>query len=161
MNKSKKDFKIIKNNINKRGYFGVAIYNPKKSVNVGTLWRTAGILEASFLATINKRYIHQCSDTLKTPRHTPLFHYEYFDEFKKYLPSECQLIGIEINEDAIDLKRFKHPERACYILGAEDHGLPEFILEQCNSLIQLKGKFCYNLSIAGSIVLYHRVFLNE
>jgi len=142
-----------------RGYFGVAIYHPKKSVNVGTLWRTAGILGASYLVTIGKRYVHQCSDTIKAPRHIPLFHFAEFDKFINHLPIECHLVGIEINNSAHDLKGYKHPERACYLLGAEDYGIPKHIIEQCYSVIQLQGEFCYNLSIAGSIVLYHRVYL--
>jgi len=111
------------------------------------------------LATIGKRYNHQCSDTLKTPRHIPLFNFIEFDDFKNHLPFECKLIGIEINPHAHDLEGFKHPERACYLLGAEDYGVPEKIINQCYSVIQLQGEHCLNVSIAGSIVLYHRVYL--
>ena len=55
-----------------RGYFGVAIYNPQVSTNVGTLWRSASITGAAFMATIFKQYKLQSSDTLKSWKHTPL-----------------------------------------------------------------------------------------
>ena len=142
-----------------RGCFGVAIYHPKKQVNVGTLWRTAGILGAGFLATIGKRYEYQRSDPLKVPKHIPLFHFPTFTDFKMYLPTDCELVGVEIERHSVDLKYFTHPERACYLLGAEDSGLPKNVIKECSEIIQLQGSFCFNVSIAGSIVLYHRVYL--
>ena len=56
-----------------RGYFGVAIYHGKSSVNYGSLFRTAQIQGAAFLASIGPRYRPQCSDVLKSWRHLPTF----------------------------------------------------------------------------------------
>ena len=140
-----------------RGYFGVAIYNGKVPANLGTLWRTANILGAQFIATIGKRYNHQPGDTMKTPRHVPLFHFETFEDFKKYMPRNCPLVAVEIDETAVDLKDFKHPERACYLLGAEDVGIPSEYLRQCDSIVKLRGSICFNMAIAGSIILYDRI----
>src|SRR5258706_12916607 len=70
-----------------RGYFGVALWHPKHSVNLGTLLRSAHIFGAAFVCTIGERYRNQASDTIKTPRHTPLFHFADEQDFWIHIPS--------------------------------------------------------------------------
>lgn len=139
-----------------RGYFGVAIYRPKNSTNIGTLFRTANILGAKFMATVGPRYQHQPGDTLHTPRHIPLFEYTTFDAFKSNLPKDSQLVAVELVPNACLLEAFKHPQRAIYLLGAEDDGLPKDIINQCDHVIALRGDRSMNVSVAGSIVLYDK-----
>lgn len=105
------------------GFFEIGIYHPKKSVNVGTLWRSAYQLGASGIFTIGQRYTHQCSDTTKAENNIPLRTYQSFEEFYEHLPFNTQLIGIEIGGKSLSC--FTHPKRAVYLLGAEDHGLPD------------------------------------
>lgn len=143
----------------KRGFFGVAFYNPKFDVNIGTLVRTANIMGGSFIAVIGNRYLRQPSDTMKSHRHVPIFEYKTFEDFKKNLPIGCDLVGVELNDTAVDLSRFKHPDKACYLLGSESIGLPEEILKQCKSIVKLQGDSSMNVAVAGSIVLYHRMAL--
>ncbi|QQR93403.1 hypothetical protein IPJ91_03040 [bacterium] len=45
---------------------------------------------------------------------------------------DCNLIGIEITHEAINLTEFIHPKRAIYIIDAEDDGLPVEVLKACN-----------------------------
>ncbi|MDX1471518.1 MAG: RNA methyltransferase [Flavobacteriaceae bacterium] len=139
-----------------RGFFGIAMYYPKYEDNWGSLIRTANILGANFVACIGPRFQPQCSDTMKSHRHLPVFEYSTFEEFYEHLPYDCKLIGIELAENAVELGKFKHPHRAIYLLGAEDFGLPEKVLTKCHDLVKLKGERSMNVSIAGSIVLYHR-----
>ena len=139
-----------------RGFWGIGIYHTKCPANIGTLWRTANILVASFIFTINKRYKHQCSDTMKTPRHIPLYYYDTCEDLVTHLPFGCKLVGIEIQENAVDLFKYQHPKKACYLLGAEDYGLPEKVVSLCHDIVKLKGDYCLNVSVAGSIVAYHR-----
>jgi tRNA G18 (ribose-2'-O)-methylase SpoU len=139
-----------------RGYCGVGVYHPKSAVNVGTLWRSAHVLGADFLFTVGRRYERQASDTTKAWRHLPLFHFESMDDLRAHLPYGCPLVGVELDPRARMLSGFKHPERACYVLGAEDHGLSLDALERCHCVVQLPGDYCLNVAVAGSIVLYHR-----
>lgn len=139
-----------------RGYYGVGVYQPKNQINIGTLWRSAQILNASFLFTIGRRYKPQSSDTMKTWRHLPIYNYQTFDSFKDNLPFDCMLVAVEINDCAIDLSRFKHPDRCVYLLGAEDTGIPQQVLDKCHRIVRLRGDFCLNVATAGSIVMYHR-----
>lgn len=87
----------------------------------------------------------------------PLFHYESFEDFQKQRPLSNILIGVEIG--GLLLKRFSHPKQAIYLLGAEDHGLPEKIKEKCNQLISLPSirTPSFNVAVAGSIVMYDRI----
>lgn len=144
-----------------QGYYGLAIYRPKKEVNFGSLLRTAQIFGASFIALIGSRYHRQASDTFGAVNHLPIFEYDSFDSFYINLPRSCQIVAVEQQADAKPLKGFKHPLSACYLLGAEDDGIPTNILERCHQVVMLEGEKSMNLAVAGSIVIYHRLHLSE
>jgi len=141
--------------INKRGYFGIGIENMKYSINWGTLWRSCMNLGADFMFTIGSRCERQSSDTVKAFRHIPLFEFDSIDDFKT--PYSCKLIGVEIDDTARDLTNYIHPQRACYLLGAEDHGLTKEALKRCHDLIKIESNFCMNVSVTGSIIMYDRM----
>jgi tRNA (guanosine-2'-O-)-methyltransferase len=139
-----------------RGYFGIGIYHTKTAINIGTLWRTAHNMGAAFIFTIGKRYKKQASDTTKASKHVPLYHYIDFEDFKKHMPHGCPVIAIEQSEVSQNIKDFKHPERAIYLLGAEDHGIPVNILKECHKTVHIDSPMCLNVAVAGSIVIYDR-----
>ncbi|PKR81199.1 rRNA methyltransferase [Brumimicrobium salinarum] len=138
-------------------YFGIGILQHKRGHNIGTLWRSAHILGASYIFTIGKSYKKQTSDVLKSWREIPLFHYDDFDDFYKHIPYNSQLVGVEMVPDAEYIKEYKHTPRAVYLLGAEDKGLPEKVLERCHHIVQLPGLKSLNVAVAGSIVMYDRI----
>ena len=139
-----------------RGYFGIGIEHGKTVVNLGTLWRSAHIFGADFIFTINGRYRRQPSDTMATWRHVPLFQYASFEALVESLPKDSRLIGIEQCTDARALGRFQHPDRAIYVLGAEDHGLSASALTHCHDYVEIETGYCLNVAVAGSIVMWHR-----
>lgn len=140
-----------------RGYFGIGIYNGKTAENIGTLWRTANLFGASFIFTVAGRYKKHATDTMNTPKHIPLYNYETFDLFKKNMPSDCLLVGIELHGSAVPIKEFKHPERCIYLLGGEDSGLSNEVITSCHKLVQLPGDYSMNVAVAGSIVMFDRI----
>lgn len=142
-----------------RGYFEIGIYQPKTEMNVGTLWRSAYQLGASGIFTIGRRYKKQSSDTTNSYLHVPLRNYETFEDFKEHLPYDCQVVPVEMGGHK--LSNIVHPERAVYLLGAEDYGLPKDITDHCKLVISLEsiGQNSYNVAVAGSIVMYHRQFM--
>lgn len=140
-----------------RGFFGIGIYELKTTKNIGTLWRSAQVLKADFIFLIGKRYETMKTDTMKTWKHIPLFEYENFEQFYTSRPKGAKLIGIELDKRSVPLTTYHHPERAVYLLGSEDHGLPQTVLSQCDEIIQIPGEFSLNVSVAGSIVLYDRL----
>jgi len=81
---------------------------------------------------------------LSCPSSSPLF-------------KKCKIIAIELTENSRNIITYIHPERAVYLLGAEDIGISKSILEQCDDIIQLPGNYCLNVSTAGSIVMYDRL----
>lgn len=145
------------NKMNTRGYFGIGIWHPKKEINQGTLWRSAFAFGASFIFTVGARFTKQNSDTPSAWHHIPMLTYDTLDELMAHLPFACPLVGVELNKLACPLDRFVHPERACYLLGAEDQGLSPEVMKKCHILVQVPGlASCLNVSTTGSLVLYDR-----
>jgi len=140
-----------------RGYFGIGIYNPKTKHNLGTLWRSAYQMGASFIFLIKSRYKVQCSDTYKAYRHIPLFQFKDWKAFKTSRVYDCPVVAVEMGGD--DIRTFSHPERCIYLLGAEDVGLPPKIVKECNKCIELPSlrRQSFNVSVSGSIVMYDRL----
>lgn len=145
----------------KNGYYGIGIFHGKSEENIGTLWRSAFILDADFIFTIGKRYKTQCTDTPKAYRHIPLFHYDNWDDFLAHTPYNCPICAVELDDRAVSLDEYEHPERCIYLLGAEDHGIPHEVLNHCRDIVQIPGRVCYNVAVAGSIVMYDRQAKNR
>ncbi len=143
------------------GFYGIGIMHGKHDHNIGTLWRSAYIMGASFIFTLGRAYKQQTSDVVNAWTRIPLYHYENIDDLKEHLPYSTRLIAVELDEQSISLATFKHPDRAIYILGNEKNGLPEPVLAACHEIVQLPGSFSLNVAVAGSIVLYDRVAKSE
>lgn len=141
-----------------RGFFAIGIFNVRTPQNIGTLWRSAQMYDAAFVFTVGARYRRQASDTPKTPRHKPLFHFRDLGDLIEHLPDACPLVGIELDPRAQMLSDYRHPERACYLLGAEDHGLSIAARDACHDLVQIEGPKpqSLNVSVAGSLVMHDR-----
>ena len=140
-----------------KGFFGIGIMNNVNGLNIGTLWRSAYILGASYIFTVDKKYKKQLSDVTKTWKKIPLYHYKTFDELYENLPASTRLIAAELTDDAVPVAEFEHPERACYLLGNEQSGLSQTVLERCHGVVSLPGEFSLNVAVAGSILMYDRV----
>ena len=142
-----------------RGFFGIGIFQPKNGVNVGTLWRSAHAFGAAMTFQVGSSIVlKQASDTTKAHRHMPHYVYESIEDLIEHLPHSCPLVGIEMGLGNTPLPLFCHPERAMYLLGREDNGLPPRVQERCHHLVEIPGASrCLNVSTAGSIVLYDRV----
>ena len=137
--------------------FGIGVYHPKCGLNIGTLIRSPEyIFGASYVFTIGRRYKKQ-SSARGFDRKITVFHFEDFKSFRKSVPSNQRLVCVEIDAVAKDIKNYKHPKRAIYLLGAEDNGLSEEILNsEYKDMVYIDGKACLNVSVAGSIIMYDR-----
>lgn len=145
-----------------RGYFGIGIFHPKTEENIGTLWRSAYQMGAAFVFVIGKRYKKQSSDTYASYRHIPLYEYKNYKDFRENIPYGCQQIGIEFCEKSRPIKDFTHPQQAVYILGSEDGGLSNEVIEDCQHILELPSVRTpsYNVAVAGSLVMYERQFIS-
>lgn len=141
-----------------RGYFGVALWHPKESENVGGLWRSAHVFGAAFLATLGKRYHRAPQDTSDAASHVPLMTFDDYPTFEKIMMSGAELVVVERTETARHLSCFTHPEKAIYLFGPEDGSVPEEILSATDHCITIPhGDWSLNLHAAGAIVMYDRV----
>jgi tRNA G18 (ribose-2'-O)-methylase SpoU len=141
-----------------RGYFGIGIEGVHKPMNLGALLRSAHAFSASFAFTIAATYERDegnLADTSDAAGTLPF--YEYPDLASFTLPQGCQLVGIEITEDAVELPSFRHPANAAYVLGPERGGLSAPLIARCAHVVKIPTRFSINLSLAGSLVMYDRL----
>ena len=80
-----------------RGYFGIGIYCPKTSENVGTLLRSAQAFGAGFTFVIGAKGLHrQASNTTKAHLHVPHHEYPSLEEFLRWLPIERTIVSTAV-----------------------------------------------------------------
>tara|TARA_B100000686_G_scaffold104630_1_gene111877 strand:+ start:1101 stop:1634 length:534 start_codon:yes stop_codon:yes gene_type:complete len=141
-----------------RGYFAMGVEGISKPGNVGNLVRSSHSFGASFFFTIdplvNIREVSR-TDTSEAFNHLPLYDFESVDAMR--LPKKCQLVGIELMEDSVELPSFRHPLRAAYVLGRERGSLSPELVEKCDHIIKIPMQFCVNVGVAGAIVMYDRL----
>jgi len=147
----------VKQEYLQNGFYGIGLIHSVKEINIGTLWRSAYIMGASFIFTIGNRYRSQPGDVTRTWTKIPLFHYDDFDLFYSNLPHDTRLVGVEMAEASQELNSYNHPQRAVYLLGNEQLGLSPGVIARCHSLVKLPGSFSLNVAVAGSIVMYDRL----
>lgn len=140
-----------------KGYYGIGIEHGKTEYNYWSLFRTAQILDADFLFIIGARFKVHSADTMKSFRHMPVFSYSDFKDFNDHRPFNCELIGVEMVKNAVEISQFKHPKQAIYLLGSEDNGLSKEATASCQKFVRLRGDRSMNVSVAGSIIIYDRV----
>lgn len=140
-----------------QGFFAIGVYKHKTEHNIGTLWRSAFVMGASYIFTVGKKYKKQTSDVVKTWARIPLFYHEEMEDLLNNIPYDCRLVGIEIDDSATMLHEFEHPKRAIYLLGSEDFGLPEAVKAKCHFLVRLPGNSSLNVGVTGGIVLHDRI----
>ena len=141
-----------------RGYFGIGVQGISKPRNLGSLLRSTHAFGGSFFFTIqaafDAREVKQ-SDTSDAAKHLPLYSYDSIEEMQ--MPRGCQLVGIELTDEAVELPSFHHPAAAAYLLGPERGSLTPDVLERCAVTVKIPTKFCVNVGIAGAIVMYDRM----
>lgn len=151
------------------GTFGIGVLRPKYVENLGTLWRSAHALGASFLFTIQDRFppearrdpvaadpaLGRPEDTARSWERLPYLTFPSVDALRDAMPLHT-LVGVEQIEGAIDLTAFDHPAQAIYLLGSEIDGLTSPARRACDQRIQISTQGSLNVAVAGSVVLYDR-----
>lgn len=126
-------------------------------MNLGAVLRTAHAFNASFAFTVAAHHRARevnLSDTAKSAAHMPLYEWDNLKEMR--LPKGCVLVGVELDEAAIDLPAFSHPLNAAYLLGPEKGDLSSSAKALCSHLVKIPTRFCVNLSVAAALVMYDR-----
>ena len=138
------------------GFFGIGIVAGKTAGNIGTLWRSAYQLGASFTFTIGARHAKFKEDTAQCWSKIPAHSYADFAAFAASAPFGTQLVAVEMG--GTNLRDFVHPTRAVYLLGSEDNGLPAAVLRKCHHHVALPSvrSASYNVAVSGSLIMYDR-----
>ena len=140
-----------------RGYFAVGVDGISKPMNLGNLLRIAHAFDASFFFSINAQVSLKDaqSDTSSAEGAIPVYAFRSAADFR--LPVGCRLVGVEITDDAVELPRFRHPQRAAYVFGAERMSLSDEVLAKCEFVVKIPTRFSINVGMAGAIVMYDRL----
>jgi tRNA G18 (ribose-2'-O)-methylase SpoU len=140
-----------------RGYFGVGVDGVSKPMNLGNLLRIAHAFGASFFFTVDGKVklSDAQSDTSDAAGQLPVYQFRSMDEFR--LPQGCDLVGVEITDDAVELPRFRHPRRAAYVFGSERMSLSPAAVAACAHVVRIPTQFSINVGMAGAIVIYDRL----
>ena len=140
-----------------KGYFALGVEGISKARNLGAVMRTGHAFGASFVFTINAanraREMFQ-TDTAKTTQNLPYYDWEAVDDL--LLPRGCELVGVELTDDAVTMPSFRHPRAAAYAFGPERGDVSPALLERCAHVVKIPTQFCVNLSVAAAITLYDR-----
>jgi len=141
-----------------RGYFALGVEAISKPGNVGTLVRSAHAFGASFVFTLGSGLDMtqlRLVDTSDGSRHIPL--YAWPSPAELVLPHGCQLVGVELTDEAIPLPSFRHPLRAAYVLGPERGSLSPELQQRCHFIVRIPTAFCVNVGVAAAVVMYDRM----
>lgn len=141
-----------------KGYFAVGVEGSSKPGNAGSLLRTTHAFGGSFFFFVAPRLDLRdvkAVDTSAGADSMPVYTVATIDALD--LPRGCQLVGVELTEEAIALPSFRHPRRAAYLLGPERGSLSAAAQARCDHLVQIPMSFCVNVGVAGAIVLYDRM----
>jgi tRNA G18 (ribose-2'-O)-methylase SpoU len=143
-----------------RGYFGIGSEGLSKAHNLGVILRTAHAFGASFAFTIGSRLDDRSvrqTDTSGSSTHLP--YYPWPDFTAAQFPEGCELVGVELTNDAVNLPSFRHPLNAAYILGPERGSLSPEVQAACAHIVKIPTAFCVNVGLAAAITLYDRSIL--
>lgn len=141
-----------------RGYFAIGAEGISKPMNLGALMRTANAFGSSFVFSVgaaDRVKLAYKADTSKTFESVPYYQWDAICDMA--LPKGCQLVGVELTDDAVELPEFRHPKAAAYVLGRERGDLSPEMLARCDHVVKIPTKFCINVSLAGALVMYDRV----
>ena len=94
------------------------------------------------------------ADTSEAAANMPYHRFTDVTDFR--LPEGCQLVGVELTDEAIELPSFHHPRAAAYVLGSERVGLTPDMIDLCDHVVKIPTRFSLNLALCGALVMYVR-----
>ncbi len=65
-------------------------------------------------------------------------------------------VCVELLENSEPLTTFIHPDKAVYMFGPEDGGVPQVMRRLCHRFVHIQAAHCLNLSAAINVVLHDR-----
>lgn len=138
----------------------VHLIEPKYAHNVGGALRACSVLGAGSLTWTGDRFGF---DALKRlPREERMKAYRHVscgamaETDLEVQAVDLTPVCVELVEGAERLPDFEHPDRALYVFGPEDGGVPKSVRRHCHRFVEIPGRSCLNLAAAINVVLYDR-----
>ena len=146
----------------------IGLTNPKSPSNVGAVMRAAGCYCVDQVLYTGQRYAKAAqyqgakhnTDTKNAHEKIPLKAAESFDNItalRAALSEHCQLICVDLVENAIPLPHFQHPEQAVYIFGPEDGTISQEVINNADAVVYVPTVGCMNLAASVNVLLYDRL----
>lgn len=152
----------------------VIAHNIRSTHNIGAIFRTCEgfgvkkIIISGYspypkididprLPHISEKLTSQIHKTALGAENMVPFEYDQELDLNKLKESGYQIVGLEQDERSIMLKDFNPSKKIALILGEEVYGIPNEILDKCDSLIEIPmfgKKESFNVSVATGIALY-------
>ena len=135
--------------------FGIAMYQSKTAHNLVQLQRSASQLGVPHIFSVQDRFRDRSPLEQKHEGLTPIEHFDNLCQLSLAYP-DYEWVAVEMG--GTPLAEFMHPERAIYILGSEDNGVPKRLLGACRHAVELPSvrSQSFNVAIAGSMMLWDR-----
>ena len=136
----------------------VAMYNVYGNLNLGSIIRTANFLGFKEVLYFGRRKYDK-RGAVGTYHYTNVTYFEDEDDFLRGL-SERDLSPVALENNVPytrPLQKFAWPTNPCIIVGEENAGLPESILERCVGTVEILGRGSVrslNVSAAASMAMY-------
>ncbi len=168
----------------------IVLLEPKNRANLATIIRSGQNLSVNSIFVIGgfikdqyKGNIHKFSHQMNTQDGISTITLIYFDslaDFLQHLPAQTTLVVVESMDESSDLREFKHPENATYLLGREAKGITKSDLQELKQYFvvlnkdiptEFVGKYSktaylqfvkidtpqsLNLGVCASIIMYDR-----
>jgi len=154
----------------------VVLIDPKTPFNVGAAIRACSIFGVGTLRwTGNRIHAHKARGAAgsaykgkaRLPREERLRDYTWVD-WRRHntddLVSDLYLIDgfvpvcVEVSDNAEYLDEFVHPDKAVYVFGPEDGGVPKGVRTVCHRFVRIRtaNRSPLNLAAAVNVVLHDR-----
>jgi len=128
----------------------IVLLEPKNRANLATIIRSGQNFTVNTIFVIGgfikdqyKGNIHKFSHQMNTQDGLSTITLIYFDsltEFLRHLPAQTTLVVVESIDESSDLREFKHPENATYMLGREAKGITKSDLQEIKQYFEVLNK---------------------
>jgi len=109
-----------------------------QNFGVNTVFVIGGFVKDQYKGNIHK-FSHQMN-TQDGVANVTLIYFDCLSGFLAHLPAQTTLVIVESIEESIDLRDFKHPNNATYMLGREAKGINKSDIEEIQQYFKRLNK---------------------
>lgn len=135
----------------------IGLCNPKSPSNVGSVLRAVRCYGADAVRYTGERFdraVKYHTDTKDRYSKVPL---EHVGNLISELPTDHQVVCVELALGATALPEFVHPENALYVFGPEDGSISQAIVDKADHVVYVPTIGCMNLAASVNVLLYDRL----